>query len=306
MGAAIKIVKSLSDDQWFFGVTGLIEMDTWTMKAPIDKILSPRETRKLPEPPSYPLPNPRDVHPTFRDALRNEGRELPTFQQWLKDNEKWFIKRSLSITAFGADTIGHEEATPMAASPEPPARHVRYRPCISSSDDDDDTDDELALHSRPEPTPERSHSPAAEHPTTVQMVHRSKPANEVITSMAEKENTAQVEIKPDPDAIPSPAPTASPTGFDVPTDTTQLKALELAHMRAMVATINSYENGCEFYYEMGGYQLRLTLTKNADCQYCPNFTIIDLLLMTGTITKIIRHSWSPNDTKWLISASWVL
>ena len=88
---AMVLARELSDDQWFFGVIGSIDLEDGTMQPPLDRTLSARKdkltlkTLKKTERPRYALPVPRDVSTSYREELKTKyGRVLPSFQEWIE------------------------------------------------------------------------------------------------------------------------------------------------------------------------------------------------------------------------------
>lgn len=73
-----------SDEQFFFGVTGVIDRQTWTMQSPLDR--DPQGPVIGPATAVYPLPIPQDLPAGIRAALLARNRAPPPFMNWLGQN----------------------------------------------------------------------------------------------------------------------------------------------------------------------------------------------------------------------------
>ena len=90
--AILEDAADFSEDQWFFGVIGMLNKNDLTMTPPIDKTLRDEERMFLPsKKPDYPLPAPRDVSKNIRDALKKyHEKTLPSFKEWKVRNSHYF------------------------------------------------------------------------------------------------------------------------------------------------------------------------------------------------------------------------
>lgn len=131
MEETMRVAKDYTDDQWFFGVIFDVHKTSWTMTVSIDKTATQEEVNALdPVRPVYTLPKPQDVDETYRKALKERGRTLPSFKLWVDQNRHFFPDEYENDPAFDFTV------------PQPSARSTRRKRSIEipSSDDEGDND----------------------------------------------------------------------------------------------------------------------------------------------------------------------
>lgn len=134
----MEVAIKFTDDQWFFGTIFNVDKGTWTMSPSADKLLTPQQAQALEHvlAPQYPLPKPQDVDQTFRDALEERGRKLPSFESWLGENYIHFpahLQNDVAVS-FG---IRPQQGRVTRRSDPNSARITAIAPIIDDNGDDD-------------------------------------------------------------------------------------------------------------------------------------------------------------------------
>lgn len=115
MNSTMKTARILPVDNWFFGVIAKVDKESWTMTAPLSYLKSNvKQSFGTFSSTAYPLPMPRDVDVTFREALEAEGETLMSWEEWKELNQVWFAKHGIDL-----DKRAEDSHSDVSESPDP-------------------------------------------------------------------------------------------------------------------------------------------------------------------------------------------